>query len=91
MLRDIAAFARKIIEFYNTRGVECLVVNEHSNLLVVLCLDDKTHEFRYNLNALAGAHIKPSYRTLASEYDELIAAPASFPPARHAAHNEEFA
>ncbi|MDA8132479.1 MAG: hypothetical protein M0011_13330 [Elusimicrobia bacterium] len=54
MLREGTEVARKIIDFYSCRGIECSVVDEHSSLLVMLCSDGRTHEFRCGRRIFSG-------------------------------------
>ncbi len=56
MLRENTVFARKIIDFYTEKDVDCSVVDEHLSLLVTLSLDGKEHEFRYGSRAFGGHH-----------------------------------
>lgn len=82
MLREGTAFARKIIDFYADRGIECSVVDEHLSLLITLCAAGETHEFRYGNRAFAGAtNWKKFYQTLERELSSLRAE-ASAQPAR---------
>lgn len=56
MLRENTVFARKIIDFYTEKGVDCSVVDEHLSLLVTLSSDGREHEFRYGSRAFGGHH-----------------------------------
>ena len=56
MLRENTVFARKIIDFYTEKGVDCSVVDEHLSLLVTLSSDGREHEFRYGGRAFGGHH-----------------------------------
>ena len=72
MLRENTAFARRIIDFYADRGVECSVVDEHLSLLVTLSASGGTHEFRYGNRAFAGAvNWKKFYHVLERELSGL--------------------
>jgi hypothetical protein len=74
MLRENTAFARRIIDFYADRGVECSVVDEHLSLLVTLSASGGTHEFRYGNRAFAGAvNWKKFYHVLERELSGLKA------------------
>lgn len=55
MLKDRTAFARRIIEFYAEKGLDCSVVDEHRTLLVTLCSGAGTHEFRCARHDFAAA------------------------------------
>lgn len=69
MLREGTVFARKIIDFYSGKGIECSVVDEHSSLLVMLCSEEDTHEFRYGSRAFAGGGSwRKIYRELEREF-----------------------
>jgi hypothetical protein len=75
MLRENTVFARKIIDFYGDKGVECTVVDEHLSLLVTLSADGRTHEFRYGGRAFGGAlHCKKFYMALEREFSALRSA-----------------
>jgi len=68
MLRQEAAYAREIIDYYNGNGVECWVVDEHSSLLVSLSSGASTHEFRLPERELVRHGGKKGfYRTLEKE------------------------
>jgi len=72
MLRENTAFARRIIDFYADRGIECTVVDEHLSLLVTLSASGGTHEFRYGNRAFAGAvNWKKFYHVLERELSGL--------------------
>jgi len=74
MLREGTVFARKIIEFYADRDIECSVVDEHLSLLVTLSDAGKTHEFRYGNRAFAGAtNWRRFYQVLERELSNLKA------------------
>lgn len=80
MLREGTVFARKIIDFYADRGIECTVVDEHLSLLVTLSAAGETHEFTYGNRAFAGAtNWKKFYQVLERELSNLKAE-ASAPP-----------
>lgn len=82
MLREKTMFARKIIDFYADRGIECSVVDEHLSLLVTLSAAGELHEFRYGNRAFAGGNNwKRFYQTLERELSSLRAG-ASAQPAR---------
>ena len=67
-------FARKIIEFYSDRDIECSVVDEHLSLLVTLSDAGETHEFRYGNRAFAGAtNWRRFYQVLERELSNLKA------------------
>ncbi|MBU2574166.1 MAG: hypothetical protein KKH28_08840 [Elusimicrobia bacterium] len=85
MPRENAVFARKIIDFYTDRGVECSVVDEQSTLLVTLSADGNAHEFRYGKRAFAGIyHWKKFYLVLEGEWSKLKeAVPAPAPAAKN--------
>lgn len=75
MLRENTVFAKKIIEYYSERGTACTVVDEHLSLLVTLCEEGETHEFRCGRRAFAGGHVgRKFYRMLESELARLKAA-----------------
>jgi len=75
------------MSFYGGKGVDCAVVEEQSCLVVTLCSDCKTHEFRYGRKAFAGAHKAGIFqRVLEREYAELLAGAGPFPPGRHPAY-----
>ncbi|MBI4350593.1 MAG: hypothetical protein HY550_04075 [Elusimicrobia bacterium] len=77
MPREKTAFARKIIDFYAEKGVECSVVDEHLSLLVTLSAEGGTHEFRYGGRAFgADRHTKKFYQVLDKEWSRLKAAAA---------------
>lgn len=83
MLREGTAFARKIIDFYTDRGIECSVVDEHLSLLVTLSAAGETHEFSYGNRAFAGAtNWKKFYQVLERELSNLKAETASSPDNR---------
>ncbi|MFA6433923.1 MAG: hypothetical protein WCW52_04445 [Elusimicrobiales bacterium] len=86
MLREKTVFARKIIDYYAEKGVECSVVDEHLSLLVTLSSGDRTHEFRYGNRAFAGFHhCKKFYAALEREFSKLrtdLPAPAQVPNGR---------
>lgn len=83
MLREGTAFARKIIDFYTDRGIECSVVDEHLSLLITLSAAGETHEFRYGNRAFAGAtNWKRFYQVLERELSNLKAEAASPPDNR---------
>lgn len=72
MLREGTVFARKIIDFYAGKGIECSVVDEHSSLLVMLCSEGDTHEFRYGSRAFGGGGCwRKVYRELEREFSVL--------------------
>ncbi len=71
MLREDAVLARKIIDFYSGRGVECAVVDEHSSLLVMLYSETGTHEFRCGRRVLAGGRWGRVCRDLEREFGVL--------------------
>lgn len=72
MLREHTVFAQKIIDFYADKGVECSVVDEHLSLMVTLCAEGKTHEFRYGSRAFGGTHhFKKFYQVLEQEWTKL--------------------
>lgn len=74
MLREGTAFARKIIDFYADRGIECWVVDEHLSLLVTLSAAGEIHEFRYGSLAFAGAASWKTFcQVLERELDKLKA------------------
>lgn len=80
MLREGTVFARKIIDFYADRGIECTVVDEHLSLLVTLSAAGETHEFTYGNRAFAGAtNWKKFYQVLERELSNLKTE-ASSPP-----------
>lgn len=69
MLREGTVYARKIIDFYSGKGIECSVVDEHSSLLVTLCADGEMHEFRCGSRAFAsGNNWRRIYRDLEREF-----------------------
>lgn len=76
MLREETEFARKIIDFYADRGLDCTVVDERSSLLVTLAGRDRTHKFRCGGRAFAGRiSWKKFYAGLESEYSKMGAVP----------------
>ncbi len=80
MPREGTTFARRIIDFYTDKGIECSVVDEHLSLLVTLSADGRSHEFRYGRRAFAGTHNwKKFYLTLDRESARLRAEPAPLP------------
>ena len=80
MLLEGTVFARKIINFYADRGVECSVVDEHLSLLVTLSAAGETHEFRYGNRAFAGTNNwKRFYQVLERELSSLKAKVSSMP------------
>lgn len=96
MLREGTVFARKIIDFYADRGIECSVVDEHLSLLVTLSAGGETHEFSYGNRAFAGAtNWKKFYQVLERELSNLKAGVTSQPDnsshLKHRRHREDFA
>lgn len=85
MLREKTVFARKILEYYGDRGLACTVVDEHLSLLVTLCGEGETHEFRCGRRAFAGSQFgRKFYRMLEGELSKLKAAsPAGAPGKRY--------
>ena len=82
MLREKTVFAQKIIDYYADKGVECSVVDEHLSLLVTLCADDMTHEFRYGNRAFAGfRRCKKFYTAVERELSKLRAGISAQEPA----------
>lgn len=72
MLREGTVFANRIIEFYTGKGVECSVVDEHSSLLVMLCSEGVTREFRCGRRVFSGEHNwQKIYRELEREFSIL--------------------
>lgn len=85
MLRENTVFAQKIIDYYQQRGIECTVVDEHLSLRIALCGEGETHEFCYGKRAFAGTRLgRKFYRMLESELSKLkAAAPAGVPGKRY--------
>lgn len=82
---ESTGFAARITGFYSSRGVECSVRRGQDCLLVMLCADTKTHEFRYGDSALADVPGDGAVnRALEREYSELISAAGPFPSPRSA-------
>ena len=72
--------------FYARRNVDCLVLAGRTCVLVTLCADNKTHEFRYVTKTFAGAGGARSLScVLEREYAELLAASSPLPPGRYLA------
>lgn len=77
MLREETEFARKIIDFYADKGLDCTVVDERSSLLVTLTGQDRTHAFRCGGRAFTGRiSWKKFYAGLEGEYSKMNAVPA---------------
>ncbi len=78
MLRENTVFAKKIIDFYTEKGVECSVVDEHLSLLVTISGEGRTHDFRYGNRAFGAMHhCRNFYMVLDRELAKLKGAPAA--------------
>lgn len=77
MLRENTVFAKKILQYYGERGLACTVVDEHLSLLVTLCEEGETHEFRCGRRAFGGGQFgRKFYRMLEGELSKLrVASP----------------
>lgn len=54
MLREKAAFVRKIVEYFAEQGVKCAVEDDELSILVKLSEGGRRHEFRCGNIAFAG-------------------------------------
>ena len=72
MLKENTIFARRIMDFYAEKGVDCSVADEHMSLVVTLSCGGHEHEFRYGKRAFAGIrHAREFYMTLEREFCKL--------------------
>lgn len=79
MLREGTAFARRIIDFYADRGIDCSVVDEHLSLLITLSAAGETHEFRHGNRSFAGATSWKKFYQLEREPSSLRAEASTRP------------
>lgn len=77
MPRNKTAFARKIIDFFTERDIDCTIVDDHQKYRITISVDGKTREFSYGSRDFSRfQNPRTFYMALESELAQLRAAPA---------------